>query len=262
MRKFIQIPMQTWQLYDLTPNERVTLALIENLQGDEGCFASNDYFAQLLNVSTRTVTKIIAKLVEKEHIKVLEGRTRLLATWNQPSREGRTRVLGRVEPEFHHIRKSKRKLKIDTINRMNGIVKGPTVEMVTEQMLKLRASKYSHINIAEDKVKGWAEAFVKHYDDKQWETDSGPIMRWWRVADHWYKRGLSELPKGPQRRVQNAAEDLRFYEMRVNSYTKQRDKYKKDGDVRWESCEEKRVECTSKVESLRNMLGHATSTDT
>ena len=63
-RQFIQIPIEIWNLDQLHPNERVLLAEVLNFekQGKE-CFASNEHFADLLNVSEATARGYISKLV-------------------------------------------------------------------------------------------------------------------------------------------------------------------------------------------------------
>ena len=63
-RQFIQIPIEIWNLDQLHPNERVLLAEVMNFekQGKE-CFASNEHFADLLNVSEATARGYISKLV-------------------------------------------------------------------------------------------------------------------------------------------------------------------------------------------------------
>ena len=63
-RQFVQIPIEIWNLDQLHPNERVLLAEVLNFekQGKE-CFASNEHFADLLNVSEATARGYISKLV-------------------------------------------------------------------------------------------------------------------------------------------------------------------------------------------------------
>ena len=58
------IPLEIWNLSKLHPNERVLLAEVASFE-DKGrpCFAGNDHFAELLNVSNDTARGYISKLV-------------------------------------------------------------------------------------------------------------------------------------------------------------------------------------------------------
>lgn len=56
---------------NLTANEKFILAEIYQLSSlEEGCFAHNKHFAELIGSTTRTVTRAIADLQEKGYIKV------------------------------------------------------------------------------------------------------------------------------------------------------------------------------------------------
>ena len=63
-RSGVFIPIEVWNLSELHPNERVLLAEVASFE-DKGrpCFAGNDHFADLLNVSNDTARGYISKLV-------------------------------------------------------------------------------------------------------------------------------------------------------------------------------------------------------
>jgi len=63
-RTGVFIPIEIWNLSELHPNERVLLAEVASFE-DKGrpCFAGNDHFADLLNVSNDTARGYISKLV-------------------------------------------------------------------------------------------------------------------------------------------------------------------------------------------------------
>ena len=63
-RTGVFIPIEVWNLSELHPNERVLLAEVASFE-DKGrpCFAGNDHFADLLNVSNDTARGYISKLV-------------------------------------------------------------------------------------------------------------------------------------------------------------------------------------------------------
>lgn len=66
--KGIWIPKEIWLSKDLTIQEKVFLAEIDSLEGKDGCFASNAYFAEFFGLSKERVRKIIGSLVEKGYI--------------------------------------------------------------------------------------------------------------------------------------------------------------------------------------------------
>ena len=68
--KGIWIPREIWLSKELTINEKVLLAEIDSLDNDEGCFASNDYFATFLGLSKERTRKIIASLKDKGYISI------------------------------------------------------------------------------------------------------------------------------------------------------------------------------------------------
>lgn len=70
-RKWIQftVDKNTFK-EDLTLIESVLLKAIETLDKGQGCFATNDYFAQYFKVSAYTISRNITKLKDKGYISV------------------------------------------------------------------------------------------------------------------------------------------------------------------------------------------------
>ena len=60
--KGIWIPREIWLNKELTVTDRCLLAEINSLDGENHCFASNEYFAEFFGVSVPTITRSIAKL--------------------------------------------------------------------------------------------------------------------------------------------------------------------------------------------------------
>lgn len=62
-------PEQILSLDDLSTTEKVVLSIANGLADrDSGCFANNEYFAQILNLSRGRVSKIISELVKKGYM--------------------------------------------------------------------------------------------------------------------------------------------------------------------------------------------------
>ena len=68
--KGIWIPAEIWLSEDLSLQEKVFLAEINSLDGDDGCYASNKHFANFFNVSTVRASQVINSLKDKGYIKI------------------------------------------------------------------------------------------------------------------------------------------------------------------------------------------------
>ncbi len=75
----------------LSIQEKFILAIIKALDKDKGCYASNRYFADLLNVTSKRASDIIRSLIAKEYvvseIENFYKRTLRVAASNEPAEE-------------------------------------------------------------------------------------------------------------------------------------------------------------------------------
>ncbi|MGA2143274.1 MAG: helix-turn-helix domain-containing protein [Brevinematales bacterium] len=81
--KGVWIPKAIYLCSDLSANEKLLLAEIDSLsQLEDGCFASNEYFANFLGVSIPTVTRSISHLKKLKLISVIsfDGHIRKLSS--------------------------------------------------------------------------------------------------------------------------------------------------------------------------------------
>lgn len=67
--KGIWIPKEIWLDDELTLQEKIFLVEIDSLDNQEGCYASNQYFADFFGISKTRVSLVIKSLIEKGHIK-------------------------------------------------------------------------------------------------------------------------------------------------------------------------------------------------
>lgn len=63
--KGIWIPKEIWLNKDLTLQEKVFFVEIDSLDNEEGCFATNSYFADFFGLSTTRVSLVIKSLIDK-----------------------------------------------------------------------------------------------------------------------------------------------------------------------------------------------------
>jgi len=59
------MPKEVFESTSLTLTEKVCLSLIDALDGEDGCWASNAYLQNCLNVEKRQMQNILAKLIEQ-----------------------------------------------------------------------------------------------------------------------------------------------------------------------------------------------------
>lgn len=78
--KGIWIPIEIWEDKQLNALDKIILSEIDSLDGEEHCFASNEYFADFCDCTERTVSKSINKLIEYHYVEKVsfDGRTRIL----------------------------------------------------------------------------------------------------------------------------------------------------------------------------------------
>ncbi len=79
----IWMPVEIIQSDELTPQEKFIYCEILQLSTTkDGCYAGNNHFAELLNISRNAASKAISRLAKKEYIEVTltdRNHTRLLA---------------------------------------------------------------------------------------------------------------------------------------------------------------------------------------
>jgi hypothetical protein len=62
----IWIPKEVLENSTLSLTEKLCLSLIDSLDGDDGCFASNIYIANMANIEKRQLQNILNKLIERK----------------------------------------------------------------------------------------------------------------------------------------------------------------------------------------------------
>lgn len=68
--KGVWIPKEIWENHNLTWMEKLVLVEINSLDGENGCFASNNYLAEFFNLSAGRISQIIKSLESKKMIEI------------------------------------------------------------------------------------------------------------------------------------------------------------------------------------------------
>ena len=106
----IFIPVEILEMRELSPLDQILLSWIDALHCKEkgGCFASNEYLAERLNVKVNTIVKAIIKLRKMGLIEDVsfDGRRRII----------RARIADAVERKKNYQTKKKR------VNHRQGVI--------------------------------------------------------------------------------------------------------------------------------------------
>ena len=95
----VWIPVEVFQMETLTITEKVVYGIVNALDNEEGCYASNGYLAQTLQLSDRQVKNVLKTLIDFQLVVRIEvdGR-RILRTVEKQALVGATDFLGRGKP--------------------------------------------------------------------------------------------------------------------------------------------------------------------
>ena len=95
----VWIPLEVFQLETLTITEKVVYGIVNALDNEEGCYASNGYLAQTLQLSDRQVKNVLKTLIDYKLVLRIElNGKRILRTVEKQALVGATDFLGRGKP--------------------------------------------------------------------------------------------------------------------------------------------------------------------
>lgn len=169
----VWIPREIWLNKDLSITEKCFLAEIDSLGGsEEGCFASNQYFAEFFNLSKERARKIIGELSKKGYLEIT-------LTYKENSNEVDQRIIrlkgyghkqpgGQNQPEGtvkndHYITKSDNIIKKEKpVRHKYGTYKHV---LLTDKDMEKLVSTYGKEVIDEyiDRMDNWIELHGKTY---------------------------------------------------------------------------------------------------
>jgi len=148
--KGIWIPKKIWFLEELSHMERILFAEIDSLDNERGCIASNEYFADFMGKSERTIRRYLEKLKDLELIEIVEfdGRRRVIHSLLEYGRADQTKLSGDSGQNCPpYADKNDRPYIIDKKGDKKGNTKHPSH--------KDRADKTDLSDIRELEKRGW-----------------------------------------------------------------------------------------------------------
>jgi DNA-binding transcriptional ArsR family regulator len=101
----VWLPKEVYLDKNLSWTEKILYVEIQSLDNENGCFASNEYFAEFLDVSTTTISLSISKLKKLGYVECVsfDGRKRILKSAFKTGEKQHLRKLkGRVKENLKH----------------------------------------------------------------------------------------------------------------------------------------------------------------
>lgn len=181
--KGIWIPAHVWLDERLNALEKVILAEIDSLDGEHGCWASNDYISQFCQCSASKVSKAVSKLIELGYIRVesFNGRSRVLRSSLAKNDRQTSRF---YEADEQSLLQSNIKNKIENKSEKRKRFTPPSVDEVREYC-KERKNGID------------PEAFVDYYEARGWKYGQGkPVVDWKAAVRTWEKRKSKDKKAG------------------------------------------------------------------
>ena len=207
----VWIPRDIWLHKELSITEKCFLAEIDSLGGsEEGCFASNQYFAEFFNLSKERARKIIGELSKKGYLEIT-------LTYKENSKEVDQRIIkligyghkqpyGQNQPggmgkNDHYITKSDNIIKKEKpVRHKYGTYKHV---LLTDKDMEKLVSTYGKEVIDEyiDRMDNWIELHGKTYKN------------YYLALINWLKKGkIAPLEaKDPKKDQEQAAADEEYF---------------------------------------------------
>tara|TARA_R100001163_G_C5066916_1_gene205631 strand:+ start:2096 stop:2746 length:651 start_codon:yes stop_codon:yes gene_type:complete len=185
----VWIPKNIYLNKNLSWSEKILLVEIESLDNEDGCFASNDYFADFLGVTKTTVSISISKLKKLNFVKQVsfDGRKRVLkvvdSEFKKTQSQGLTHSNGSTLENLKH-NKTINKTSISLNNRIEKF-KNEIYELNFEPHMKSEFFVFwSELNKSKTKMKWEME--------KTWDTNLR-LNRWKNNQKKWFPKKANSL---------------------------------------------------------------------
>lgn len=207
----VWIPREIWLNKDLSITEKCFLAEIDSLGGnEEGCFASNQYFAEFFNLSKERARKIIGELNKKGYLEItltykgdtneVDQRIIRLKGYGHKQPGGQNQPWGTVKND-HYITKSDNIIKKEKpVRHKYGTYKHV---LLTDKDMEKLVSTYGKEVIDEyiDRMDNWIELHGKTYKN------------YYLALINWLKKGkITPLEaKDPKKDQEQAMADEEYF---------------------------------------------------
>jgi len=183
--KGVWIPREIWLNQNISWMEKLFLTEINSLDNEQGCFASNDYFAEFFYLSRQRCSQIIGSLVKKGM---------LSRKYEREGKMVKRRVLNILDTGIKNINKGYQiylpgyqenyqdnNTTNNTVNKKNvgRVFTPPSLQEVKEYLQYLKETRID------------AQEFIDFYASKGWMVGKNKMVDWKAAVRTWIKR----LPK-------------------------------------------------------------------
>lgn len=200
------MPKEVLENSNLTLTEKICLSLIDSLDGDDGCWASNIYIANFLNIEKRQLQNILnklidAKLVVREYSPV--GRRILRTVYSNALRDAlhcTTPVYPVAPPQCNEMHPyNKENNKVDN-KPIKGLVDVPEFPFDSDEFYKAWQSWLDYRK--EIKKKLTNSSIIKQFADmKKWGEQKSIIAIELSIKNGW--QGLFEPARSESTKTLN-----------------------------------------------------------
>lgn len=181
----VWFPSQIWFDERLTALEKIILIEIDSLDGDEGCYASNEYLANFCQCSQTKVSNAIAKLKSLGYVKVtsFDGRKRVIhscitVVCGEPYKNCEAPSQNSVSLPYKNCKSPSQNLEqrilIETTSETTnkgGRKRKPFVPPTIDEVRAYVKEKGYHFK---------AEQFFDYYDASGWRFKDGRQVKSWK----------------------------------------------------------------------------------
>lgn len=191
--KGVWIPKEIWLDERLTALDKIILTEIDSLDGDEGCYASNEYLAKFCQCSVTKVSTSISLLIKLGYVEVkdFDGRKRILKSRltkivNEPLKKCKAdfkkvkdnNIYNNINNNIDIKKESKKERKYDDVfeeRKVDGELKDAFVELIKSRKLNKKNMTSKALELAIDKVRK-----LENTEDKQIKVIYQSIENGWQ----------------------------------------------------------------------------------
>ena len=192
--KGIWIPKEIWLNNNLKLIEKIFLVEIDSLDNEDGCYASNKYFAEFFGITKGRCSQVISALQDKKLINIhfeRDGKVithRIIKVVNKLNRVYNKEQKGSKNSKGVYLENDKDNNTIlnNTVNNTNKFKK-PNIDDIKDYCLERK----NNIN---------AERFYDYYESTGWLVGKNKKMKCWKAAVRTWEgrkeeKGISKMHK-------------------------------------------------------------------
>ena len=207
----VWIPRDIWLNKDLSITEKCFLAEIDSLGGsEEGCFASNQYFAEFFNLSKERARKIIGELNKKGYLEIT-------LTYKEDTKEVDQRIIKLIG--YGHKQPYGQNQPGGTVKNDHYITKSDNI-IKKEKPVRHKYGTYKHVLLTdkdmEKLVTTYGKEVIDEYIDRMdnWiELHGKTYKNYYLALINWLKKGkVTPLEaQDPKKEQEQAAADEEYF---------------------------------------------------